>query len=112
MSNSISTVCATVEFVSILTCASILQAGIWKNKITKNRRSLNSVILPEGVKEALVKDARDFLDSEEWYTWAGVPHRRGYLLYGHPGTGKSTTIHALAGELGLEIYYIQLSSQG
>ncbi|KAH8111597.1 P-loop containing nucleoside triphosphate hydrolase protein, partial [Phellopilus nigrolimitatus] len=44
--------------------------------------------------------------------WAGVPHRRGYLLYGEPGTGKSTTIHALAGELGLRIYYIQLASKG
>lgn len=36
----------------------------------------------------------------------------GYLLYGEPGTGKSSTIHALASELGLEIYYIQLASQG
>ncbi|KAI5118666.1 hypothetical protein M0805_001039 [Coniferiporia weirii] len=86
--------------------------GIWMTTVTKNRRSLSTLILPEGVKEALLADARDFLDSEEWYTWAGVPHRRGYLLYGEPGTGKSTTIHALAGELGLEIYYIQLASQG
>ena len=36
----------------------------------------------------------------------------GYLLYGEPGTGKSSTIHALASELSLEIYYIQLASQG
>ena len=54
----------------------------------------------------------------------------GYLLYGEPGTGKSkggrpsllslvvdypilgSTIHALASELGLEIYYVQLASQG
>ncbi|KAL5518422.1 BAT2_1 [Sanghuangporus vaninii] len=84
--------------------------GSWTKTVTKNRRSLNTLILPEGVKEDLLRDAREFLQSEEWYVWAGVPHRRGYLLYGHPGTGKSSTIHALASELGLEMYYIQLSS--
>ncbi|KAL5495826.1 hypothetical protein ACEPAI_1290 [Sanghuangporus weigelae] len=86
--------------------------GAWMNSVTKKRRSLNTLILPEGAKEELLRDMREFLDSEEWYVWAGVPHRRGYLLYGKPGTGKSSTIHALASELGLKIYFIQLSSQG
>lgn len=86
--------------------------GSWVKVVTKSRRALSTLILPEGVKESLLDDAREFLDSQEWYTWAGVPHRRGYLLYGEPGTGKSSTIHALASELGLEIYYIQLASQG
>ncbi|KAJ7125901.1 hypothetical protein C8R44DRAFT_979882 [Mycena epipterygia] len=31
---------------------------------------------------------------------------------GAPGTGKSSTIHAIAGELGLEIYFISLASPG
>ncbi|KAK7023338.1 P-loop containing nucleoside triphosphate hydrolase protein [Favolaschia claudopus] len=31
---------------------------------------------------------------------------------GAPGTGKSSTIHAIAGELGLEIYYISLANPG
>lgn len=35
---------------------------------------------------------------------------RGYLLYGTPGSGKSSLIHALAGELALDIYVISLSS--
>lgn len=39
--------------------------------------------------ESLVKDAREFLDTERWYADAGIPHRRGYLLFGPPGTGKS-----------------------
>ncbi|OCB90787.1 P-loop containing nucleoside triphosphate hydrolase protein [Sanghuangporus baumii] len=86
--------------------------GAWMNGVTKKRRSLNTLILPEGAKEELLRDMREFLGSEEWYVWAGVPHRRGYLLYGKPGTGKSSTIHALASELELKIYFIQLSSQG
>ncbi|KAJ7075288.1 P-loop containing nucleoside triphosphate hydrolase protein [Mycena belliarum] len=86
--------------------------GSWARAVTKNRRAFATLILPAGVKELLLADAQEFLASEEWYTFAGVPHRRGYLLYGEPGTGKSSTIHALAGELGLEIYFISLAAPG
>ncbi|KAJ6535516.1 P-loop containing nucleoside triphosphate hydrolase protein [Mycena capillaripes] len=86
--------------------------GSWARAVTKNRRAFSTLILPGGIKELILADAREFLASEEWYTFAGVPHRRGYLLYGEPGTGKSSTIHALAGELGLEIYFISLAAPG
>src|SRR6266702_2841385 len=42
----------------------------------------------------------------------GIPFRRGYLLYGAPGSGKTSIIHSLAGELGLDIYIISLSKAG
>ncbi|KAI0298996.1 hypothetical protein B0F90DRAFT_1810747 [Multifurca ochricompacta] len=60
--------------------------------------------------EMLVADAKDFLKSEKWYADRGIPFRRGYLLYGVPGSGKSSLIHALAGELMLDIYVVSLSS--
>ncbi|KAJ7064329.1 P-loop containing nucleoside triphosphate hydrolase protein [Mycena amicta] len=86
--------------------------GNWGRTVTKNRRSYATLILPDGVKESLLSDVKEFLDNEDWYSFAGVPHRRGYLLYGEPGTGKSTTVHALAGELGMEIYFVSLASPG
>ncbi|KAJ6536501.1 P-loop containing nucleoside triphosphate hydrolase protein [Mycena vulgaris] len=86
--------------------------GDWAKTITKSRRALSTLILPSDIKEMLLADAKEFLESEDWYNTAGIPHRRGYLLYGEPGTGKSSTIHALAGELGLEIYFISLASPG
>ncbi|KAF9556921.1 P-loop containing nucleoside triphosphate hydrolase protein [Agrocybe pediades] len=82
----------------------------WMNTKSKARRSLNSIILPEGVLQTILDDAREFLDTEDWYTKAGIPHRRGYLLHGPPGTGKTSTIYAMAGELGLEIYSLSLAS--
>ncbi|KAJ7618772.1 P-loop containing nucleoside triphosphate hydrolase protein [Roridomyces roridus] len=85
-------------------------SGEWARTVTKSRRALSTLILPVDVKETLLADAKQFLDSEGWYKRAGIPHRRGYLLYGEPGTGKSSTIHALAGELSLEIYVISLAS--
>lgn len=61
----------------------------WLKSKAKRRRSLNSIFLQEGVVQSILEDAREFLDSEEWYTLAGIPYRRGYLLHGPPGTGKS-----------------------
>ncbi|KAK6966527.1 p-loop containing nucleoside triphosphate hydrolase protein [Favolaschia claudopus] len=74
--------------------------GSWARAVTKNRRAFSTLILPGGVKETILEDAREFLSSEEWYTFAGVPHRRGAWH------GKK------AGELGLEIYFISLAAPG
>jgi hypothetical protein len=61
----------------------------WGNTKTKLRRPLSTLALPSGVVDSLVADVREFLDLEDWYIQAGIPHHRGYLLHGPPGTGKS-----------------------
>ncbi len=43
---------------------------------------------------------------------AGIPYRRGYLLYGSPGSGKSSFIMALAGYLDYNICLLNLSERG
>jgi len=40
----------------------------------------------------------------------GVPYRRGYLLHGPPGTGKTSFTQAIAGALKLNICYLNLSN--
>ncbi|KIJ65534.1 hypothetical protein HYDPIDRAFT_88652 [Hydnomerulius pinastri MD-312] len=84
----------------------------WRNLATRPKRPLNSIILDPGIQELVVDDARDFLDSKSWYSERGIPFRRGYLLYGAPGSGKTSLIHSIAGELGLDIYIISLSRSG
>lgn len=62
----------------------------------RNKRSLSSVILDYGISERIVKDVQEFVDNQQWYTDRGIPYRRGYLLYGTPGSGKTSFITALA----------------
>lgn len=78
----------------------------------RKKRPLASVVLDEGVKEAIVADIRDFLGRQQWYVDRGIPYRRGYLLYGPPGSGKSSFIQALAGELDFSVAMINLSEMG
>ncbi|KAJ7198596.1 hypothetical protein GGX14DRAFT_469953 [Mycena pura] len=84
--------------------------GSWRWADARHKRPMGSIVLEPGVKEMLLNDARDFLASEKWYNDRGIPFRRGYLLHGVPGSGKSSLIHAIAGELMLDIYVVSLSS--
>ncbi|VDL27980.1 unnamed protein product [Hymenolepis diminuta] len=76
------------------------------------RRPLNSVVLGEGIAESVTADIKEFISSSAWYSARGIPYRRGYLLYGPPGCGKSSFITALAGHLEYNICVLNLSEVG
>lgn len=78
----------------------------------RKRRPIDSVVLDEGVASKIIKDCKDFISNPKWYTDRGIPYRRGYLLYGPPGCGKSSFITALAGELEYGICLLNLSERG
>lgn len=78
----------------------------------RRKRPIESVILDKGIKETIVADVREWLASQQWYIDRGIPYRRGYLLYGPPGSGKSSFIQALAGEIDFNLANINLSETG
>jgi chaperone BCS1 len=82
----------------------------WLNVLKKKPRALETVILDTTLANELITDAKDFFTKQEWYVDRGIPYRRGYLLYGPPGNGKTSFIQSLAGELKLDICVLGLSS--
>lgn len=82
----------------------------WSRARLGNDRKLDSVVLKQGQKEAIVGDLKRFFASRERYETLGIPWRRGYLLYGPPGTGKTSLVTALASELSLNVCVLSLAS--
>ncbi|KAF6763925.1 mitochondrial chaperone BCS1 [Ephemerocybe angulata] len=77
-----------------------------------NRRPVKSVVLATGVAEKIEEDIKAFLSRRQWYADRGIPYRRGYLLHGPPGSGKTSFIQALAGSLSYDICVLNLSERG
>lgn len=97
--------------------------------LPRRKRPLASVVLQPEVKDRIVEDVKSFLHRRQWYAergklritlvrvlltgvWLGIPYRRGYLLYGPPGSGKTSFIQALAGSLSYDICLLNLSERG
>src|SRR5690348_15637495 len=68
----------------------------WITAMTRPPRPVESLVLAPGLFDGLKADLARFYDRVDWYQSMGIPHRRGYLLYGPPGNGKSSLIHTLA----------------
>ena len=84
--------------------------GGWMRAATRPSRPMDTVVLDHELKDRVLKDINEYLHPATpiWYSNRGIPYRRGYLLHGPPGTGKSSLAWAIAGIFGLDIYCISL----
>ena len=85
----------------------------WVRCLSRPPRPLSTVVLDEGQKQMLTSDMREYLHprTRRWYSNRGIPYRRGYLLTGPPGTGKTSLCFALAGLFSLSIYVVSLNAK-
>jgi len=75
-------------------------------------RSLDNIVLCDGVRESIIGSIEAFFNStvRKTYMRLGVPYRRGILLFGPPGCGKTSLILGIRSHFRLPIYTINLNS--
>ena len=68
----------------------------------------DDLVLDESVRSLLQKDFESFWGRESFFRERHLPFRRGYLLHGPPGNGKSTAIRAMMTSRGLSAFTMSL----
>ncbi|KAJ5581134.1 ATPase AAA-type core [Penicillium hetheringtonii] len=85
----------------------------WYRCMARSPRPLSTVVLDQTQKDGFISDIKEYLHprTRRWYSNRGIPYRRGYLLHGPPGTGKTSLCFAAAGLLGLKLFLLNLDSK-
>eukprot|EP00656_Telonema_subtile_P026285 TRINITY_DN28258_c0_g1_i1.p1 TRINITY_DN28258_c0_g1~~TRINITY_DN28258_c0_g1_i1.p1 ORF type:complete len:417 (-),score=108.55 TRINITY_DN28258_c0_g1_i1:130-1380(-) len=82
----------------------------------RDRLSLDSFMMPSDLPDevsqlsAMIQDSKEFFGSRDWYRQRGIPFRRGYLLHGQSGGGKTFFVRLLAGLMGAPVYILDIGS--
>ena len=79
---------------------------------SSNRRIVDckwdDLVLDYKVRTMLKDDFESFFERQDWFRANKLPFRRGYLLHGPPGNGKSTAVRAMMSSRGLTAYTMRL----
>lgn len=93
--------------------APLMVTTVWHDHMERDetvKRPLSLIDMEPGAKTWLLNDLKTFFDkdSKSYYRMSGTPYRRGYLLYGPPGSGKTSLAQAIASDYDLELFEIKL----
>ncbi len=75
-------------------------------------RDIDSVFIDKNKKSLLINDIKEFCSQSDFYRKRQIPYRRGYLLHGPPGTGKSSLVGAVCSAFRKNLYKFNLKSLG
>lgn len=82
------------------------QQHSWSKRYYCLNKTIKTTIVSEHVRKDLLDDIEFFMNNEEYYAKHGIPYKRGYLLHGEPGTGKTSIIKAFAALYSIPIFIV------
>ncbi|CAL9153552.1 unnamed protein product, partial [Musa hybrid cultivar] len=83
---------------------------VWSHVVFEHPSTFDTLAMDPRKKRELMDDLIAFRNGKDYYTKIGKAWKRGYLLHGPPGTGKSTMIAAIANFLDYDVYDLELTS--
>ncbi|KAL6846985.1 hypothetical protein ACP4OV_022838 [Aristida adscensionis] len=72
--------------------------------------TFDKLAMDRGKKVEIMEDLTAFREAREYHSKVGKAWKRGYLLHGPPGTGKTTMIGAMANLLDYDVYDLDLTA--
>ncbi|XP_010528301.1 PREDICTED: AAA-ATPase At3g28510-like isoform X3 [Tarenaya hassleriana] len=84
--------------------------GKWSSMPFKHPATFDKLAMDPVKKQELMDELEWFQGGKDYYEGIGKPWKRGYLLHGPPGTGKSTMISAMANFLKYDVYDLELTN--
>ncbi|KAL6847472.1 hypothetical protein ACP4OV_023325 [Aristida adscensionis] len=83
---------------------------VWSHVKLEHPSTFATLAMDPARKREIVDDLEMFRDGRDYYAAVGKAWKRGYLLFGPPGTGKSTMIAAMANLLDYDVYDLELTA--
>ncbi|OAY37237.1 AAA-ATPase At3g50940 [Manihot esculenta] len=81
----------------------------WQSVNLDHPATFDTLAMEMEEKRMIMEDLERFVKRKEFYKKVGKAWKRGYLLFGPPGTGKSSLIAAIANYLKFDIYDLELT---
>lgn len=81
----------------------------WKRKVSTSNKTITNTIVRKEIQENFYDDLTRFMESADLYKTRGISYKRGYLLHGIPGSGKSSLVAAIANEWGFPVFKLDMS---
>lgn len=90
------------EYVNVL----LMNSG---SMLQKFKRSIDTVFTNDNIHVKLLESIKTFINNKDVYKSLSYPYSFSALMHGEPGCGKTSTLFAIASELGYNLTYVDVS---